>query len=56
MACKQAKKMKGGQLMQYVRKWRLQVAGGWLRETDMHIAEIAEKLDCESEPYLYCLT
>lgn len=35
--------------MQYVRKWRFQIAEGWLRETDMSVAEIAEKLDYESE-------
>ena len=35
--------------MQYVRKWRFQVAEGWLRDTDMPLAEIAEKLDYESE-------
>lgn len=35
--------------MQYVRKWRFQVAEGWLKETDLPIAEIAEKLAYESE-------
>lgn len=35
--------------MHYVRKWRFQVAEGWLRDTDMPLAEIAEKLDYESE-------
>ena len=35
--------------MQYVRKWRFQVAEGWLIDTDMSLAEIAEKLDYESE-------
>lgn len=35
--------------MQYVRKWRFQVAQAWLRETDMTMAEIAEKLSYESE-------
>jgi AraC-like DNA-binding protein len=35
--------------MQYIRKWRFQVATGWLKETDMPLAEIAEKLDYESE-------
>lgn len=35
--------------MQYVRKWRFQVATGWLEDTDSSIAEIAEKLAYESE-------
>jgi AraC-like DNA-binding protein len=35
--------------MHYVRKWRFQVAEGWLRDTDLPIAEIAEQLDYESE-------
>tara|TARA_R100000027_G_scaffold61323_1_gene52620 strand:+ start:5274 stop:6248 length:975 start_codon:yes stop_codon:yes gene_type:complete len=35
--------------MQYVRKWRFQVATGWLRDTDLPLAEIAERLNYESE-------
>jgi len=35
--------------MQYVRKWRFQIASGWLTDTDLSLAEIAEKLDYESE-------
>ena len=35
--------------MQYVRKWRFQVATGWLRDTDLPLAEIGERLNYESE-------
>ena len=42
-------KLVGETPMQYVRKWRFQVATGWLEESDLAIAEIAEKLSYESE-------
>lgn len=35
--------------MQYVRKWRFQLAEGWLKETNMPLSEIAEQLNYESE-------
>jgi len=35
--------------MQYVRKWRFQVAKGWLCTTDMSLAEMAKQLGYESE-------
>ncbi|MGJ8640005.1 MAG: cupin domain-containing protein [Opitutaceae bacterium] len=35
--------------MHYLRKWRFQIAEGWLRDTDLRLAEIAEKLGYESE-------
>ena len=35
--------------MRYLRQWRFRVAVNWLRETDMPIAEIADKLDYQSE-------
>lgn len=41
--------MVGEPPMQYLRQWRFQVASNWLRETDIPLAEIAEKLSYESE-------
>lgn len=35
--------------MAYVRRWRFHVAVGWLRDTDMPIVEMAEKLGYQSE-------
>lgn len=35
--------------MQYVRHWRFQVASTWLRETNLSIGEMAEKLNYQSE-------
>ncbi|MGD7653585.1 MAG: AraC family transcriptional regulator [Verrucomicrobiales bacterium] len=35
--------------MRYVRQWRFRVAVNWLRETDQSLAEMAEKLDYQSE-------
>lgn len=35
--------------MQYVRKWRFQIATGWLQDFDMPLAEMAHSLGYESE-------
>ncbi len=35
--------------MRYLRHWRFRVATTWLRETDQPLAEIAERLDYQSE-------
>lgn len=35
--------------MQYVRQWRFRIATNWLTDTDLSIAEMAEKLDYQSE-------
>jgi len=35
--------------MQYVRQWRFHVATRWLEDSDAAIAEIAERLDYNSE-------